>query len=910
MKKILSVGMSLLLLFGLVFFNMFIPQAKADNDKTITIPASLNMTVGQTVTISAGDTNGNPTWNWDNQDVISLQGGNGNNVKGLTVTVQALKEGTATITVKHDNGKNTPVSTCVVTVTQGPSLDAAVTGQSPITKPANSPAQGSLNISLTAKGKAPNTTRPPVDVVFVLDTSGSMNNKVGSSKQTKLQLAKGALQQAINILKGVNSGSVNCGDRIALVPFSYDISSSGVSALTTNDNDAFQNVIMQKANGLQAGGGTNYYAALSQAQNIFSSQSTPDRKKYIVFLTDGEPTVMKSNGVYYALSSDGRSTLYSNDGRNYLLWFFGASRLGWNYYDYQTLNNTIRTQALNLAGNLSANNIKIYSVGLGDPNSQENDAVDMSYLQQLSSKTGGSAENGTVDNLDDVFSNITQQINQHQIGNVKVKIKLPQNVSLPQDSTAYIDDQGYAVVSMPDVPFDTNGPILDGLNLTKSLPLQFSSAGTYVFRDMVLTYTNYDGTNVTKTITNPVTINVVSIPVTGVSLNKTSTTITVGNSEQLTATVSPANATDSSVTWKSDNLSIATVDSSGNVTAVAPGTATITVTTNDGNKTASCTVTVVSPVIHVTGVTLNKTSTTINAGNSEQLTATVTPANATDPSVTWTSSNPSVATVDSNGIVKGISGGTAIITVTTNDGNLTATCTVTVKQVPKFNLELGNIVGNYAIVTIVPDTSTITGSTQWTTKVLPDGAPATYTGTFDKKNIVVQLNTDGNGNLLDTTFTVTAVNPGGDESTQTAVIRGDGKDIFTNLVNFLFSTPDDQLSNENRAARLEVGYNILALRPNVDSVTIISASYDITNTSNGKTLHVSLPMGTQKDKDKPTEIYKTVRYIKTASGYSEQYKVKINLTISVKFNGDPTPISITGSKDLGPIKVKAKDNLQ
>ena len=83
-----------------------------------------------------------------------------------------------------------------------------------------------------------------------------------------------------------------------------------------------------------------------------------------------------------------------------------------------------------------------------------------------------------------------------------------------------------------------------------------------------------------------------TIAVTGVTLNKTSTTLTVGGSERLTATVAPGDATDKAVTWASSNTAVATVDASGNVTAVSAGTATITVTTADGGKTAICTVTV------------------------------------------------------------------------------------------------------------------------------------------------------------------------------------------------------------------------------------------------------------------------------------------------------------------------------
>ena len=182
-----------------------------------------------------------------------------------------------------------------------------------------------------------------------------------------------------------------------------------------------------------------------------------------------------------------------------------------------------------------------------------------------------------------------------------------------------------------------------------------------------------------KTATCNVTVKAAAISVTGVTLDKTSLSMTVGDTQTLTATVNPSNATDKSVTWSSDNTSIATVSSSGVITAKAAGTAKITVKTNDGGKTATCTVTVKAATIPVTGVSLDKTSLSMTVGETQTLTATVTPSNATNRSVTWSSSNTSIATVSTSGVVTAKTAGTATITVMTNDGGKTATCTVTVK---------------------------------------------------------------------------------------------------------------------------------------------------------------------------------------------------------------------------------------
>lgn len=264
----------------------------------------------------------------------------------------------------------------------------------------------------------------------------------------------------------------------------------------------------------------------------------------------------------------------------------------------------------------------------------------------------------------------------------------------------------------------------------------------------------------------------VTYKVTGVSLNKDSLTLDVGASDTLTATITPDKSTNKNVTWSSDNENVVTVEN-GKVTAVGTGSATITVTTEDGGKTATCSVTVNAPAttittqpsnvtvtegetatfsvaatgsgtltyqwqqstdngstwtdisgatsssyttqaattdmngyqyrckvtgtggeatsnaatltvtaatVPVTGVTLNKTSTSLYVGDTETLTPSITPDNATNKNLTWSSDDTSVATVDASGLVTAVSAGTATITVTTEDGAKTATCTVTVSR--------------------------------------------------------------------------------------------------------------------------------------------------------------------------------------------------------------------------------------
>ena len=167
--------------------------------------------------------------------------------------------------------------------------------------------------------------------------------------------------------------------------------------------------------------------------------------------------------------------------------------------------------------------------------------------------------------------------------------------------------------------------------------------------------------------------------VSGVTLTPSALSLKVGDDPfTLNAIVSPDNALNRTVNWSSSAPSVAAVDENGSVTAVADGTATITVTTDDGGYTASCVVTVIQPV---TGVTLAPDILSMKVGDEPaQLTANVLPAGASDKTVIWTSSAPSVAAVDDNGRVTAVADGTATVTVTTRDGGFTASCEVTVIQ--------------------------------------------------------------------------------------------------------------------------------------------------------------------------------------------------------------------------------------
>ncbi|MGF6929320.1 uncharacterized protein YjdB [Chitinophaga sp. W2I13] len=168
------------------------------------------------------------------------------------------------------------------------------------------------------------------------------------------------------------------------------------------------------------------------------------------------------------------------------------------------------------------------------------------------------------------------------------------------------------------------------------------------------------------------------VDVTSLSIAPDPASVAMGYTKALTATILPANATIKTVTWTSSNTAIATVNASGVVTGVALGTATITATSTEGGKTATTTVTVTPPVA-VTGVNVTPDSVTIGVADSYTLTATTTPANASNQNMAWTSSNPAIATVNATtGAVKAVAIGTAVIRGGTQEGSYKDSSIVTV----------------------------------------------------------------------------------------------------------------------------------------------------------------------------------------------------------------------------------------
>jgi uncharacterized protein YjdB len=187
-----------------------------------------------------------------------------------------------------------------------------------------------------------------------------------------------------------------------------------------------------------------------------------------------------------------------------------------------------------------------------------------------------------------------------------------------------------------------------------------------------------------------------TVAITGISISRKSLSLEVNSTEQLTATVLPENATNNAYTWGTSDASIVTVSDSGLVMAIAAGTSYVFATITDSiNVFAdSCLVTVTIPIVAVTGISLNITDMDLKVDSIMQLTATITPENADNKTVIWTSDDNSVATVSSTGLVRAIAEGQATITATAEDGGYTARCTVTVQKNRTVTVDEGKPVGS------------------------------------------------------------------------------------------------------------------------------------------------------------------------------------------------------------------------
>ena len=320
-----------------------------------------------------------------------------------------------------------------------------------------------------------------------------------------------------------------------------------------------------------------------------------------------------------------------------------------------------------------------------------------------------------------------------------------------------------------------------------------------------------------------------TVSVTGVSLNSSSINTTIGQTIVLSATVAPSNATNKEVTWTSSNTNVATVDSTGKVTAKSVGNATITVTTKDGNYRASCSVRVITPT---SGIHLSKNETTIYTNKEETLSYLILPEDATNKNVTWTSSDPTIATVDNNGKITAKKAGKATITATVTNTDYKDTCIVTVEDFisvkeiklskDKLNLYIGD--EESLTYTITPNNST--------NKTVHWRSDNDDVATVDS-NGKIKAKVEGTANII--------IETEDNKKTSTCTITVTKKIIHVEKVNI--SKPE-KLSIKPKE-KLKLSYSVEPSDATNQKVTWVSSDEDILQvTEDGEVLGISIGTAT------------------------------------------------------------------
>lgn len=208
------------------------------------------------------------------------------------------------------------------------------------------------------------------------------------------------------------------------------------------------------------------------------------------------------------------------------------------------------------------------------------------------------------------------------------------------------------------------------------------------------TATTQDGNHTDEASITVTETSGVAIPVKRIYVTPQWLTLKTGETGKLEYEITPSNATNQSAVWSSSNESIAMVDQNGVVTALKTGTAKIIARSLDGNKQSDATLTVIKGTnepVPVTGIEVAPKSTKVVTGNSLILTYAIIPSNASNSTVKWSSSDESIATVNDDGVVTGITLGEAVISATTEDGGFTASVNLEVIKMPIIDNPVQNV---------------------------------------------------------------------------------------------------------------------------------------------------------------------------------------------------------------------------
>ena len=379
------------------------------------------------------------------------------------------------------------------------------------------------------------------------------------------------------------------------------------------------------------------------------------------------------------------------------------------------------------------------SITVSDASGSPGDQVDISVDAENISFTKGITVKFTFDASQ--FSCVESTVNPDLLGNGN----LAKVDSSPEKDTVlfyFISSQGAAVGHL----FTATFAIKDGAETTSITP----TVEVYYNENNVNDPSSVQVSGGQITVTDPTPPDV---PVTGLTLDRHEVSLTTGDSDTLVATITPDNATDQTVVWSSSDHTVVAIDGNGNITAMKAGTATITATSANGISD-SCVVTVTDPTppdVPVTGLTLDRHEVNMTTGDSDTLTATITPDNATDKSVAWSSSDSTVVAVDENGNITAMKAGTATITATSAN-NISDSCVVTVTDptppdVPVTDLTLDR----HEVNMTTGDSDTLVAA------ITPDNATDKSVAWSSSDSTVVAVDENGNITALKAgTATITA----------------------------------------------------------------------------------------------------------------------------------------------------------
>lgn len=402
--------------------------------------------------------------------------------------------------------------------------------------------------------------------------------------------------------------------------------------------------------------------------------------------------------------------------------------------------------------------------------------------------------------------------------------------------------------------------------------------GTYVIQGSASSCTSYTKTqssiywstySISAKASGSFTCTVTVVDVTSISIPNTKT-MTIGENYTFTPTIYQTGAT-TTLKWSSSDTSIASISSSGVLTAIGLGTATITCTAHNGVST-QCLVTV-NPRL-ASSISLNASTAELVSGEQLKLTATLLPANTTNKTVTWITSNPSIATVDDNGLVTAISPGQCSITATTADGsNKTASCFINVLSNVLYAENAVGVSSGTLVLPIQLDNSASITGLQFELQLPPGINVGTdkngnYMATmsdraFDQSILCSQLS---NGNYQVVVFSGTSAAFSGAEGAIAYMTLCIGEDVAEGAYTLsikeveLTKTNGETIHHKDLSARLTITATIVG-DTNGDSKVTVSDAVGIVNHILGRTPSVFISKGADVNGDGDITISDAVNVI-------------------------------------------------